>query len=125
MKSKITILIIIVGLIIGGISYWFQPYNEMTIFGSNIYLIWSIGAFLGALFLMIIFKKMPVQISLFLTLGVVIAVLLRIIYDTTFWDSTSHNLAGIEIILRKFIFIKSPDLIFSHGKLSVQVRHEL
>ena len=100
MKSKTIILIIIVGLIIGGISYWFQPYNHpTTIFGINIYFIWSIGTFLGALFLMIIFKKMPVQISLFLTLGVVIAVLLRIIYDTTFWDSTSHNLAGIEIII--------------------------
>ena len=50
MKAKVKIWIIIVGLIIGGISYWFQPYNQTTVLGIHIYLILSVGAFLGALF---------------------------------------------------------------------------
>ena len=105
MKAKVKIWIIIIGLIIGGISYWFQPYGQMTVLGIHMYLIWSIGALLGALFLMLFIKKKPSQISLFLSLGVTLAILARIIYDTTFWDSTSHNLAPFEIIMGALITI--------------------
>ena len=105
MKAKVKIWIIIVGLIIGGISYWFQPYNQTTVLGIHIYLILSVGAFLGALFLMIFINKKPSQISLFLTLGMTLAILARIIYDTIFWDSTSHSLAPFEIIIGALIIM--------------------
>ena len=98
MKTQVKIWIIFIGLIIGGIAYWFQPYKELAApLGIHVYLIWCLGAFWGALFLMVYLNKSPSLISLFLTLGIVLAVLARIIYDTTFWDSTSHNLAPFEI----------------------------
>ena len=107
MKNKARIGATLVGLIIGGISYWFQPYNQIQILGSNIPLVWSLGAFFGSLLLMIYFNEKPPKIALLISLGVALAVLARIIYDTTFWDATSHNLAPFEIILCGIITIPS------------------
>lgn len=94
MNAKLKILVTLLGLIINAI-FWIFP-NEGII---TILIIWSTGAFLGASILMFLIKKQPLQISLFFSLGFLIALLLKIIYDTTFIDSTSHNLAGIAIIL--------------------------
>lgn len=107
MKNKVSIGITLVGLIIGGISYWFQPYGQLQIIGSFIPVIWSLGAFLGSLILMIVLNKKPPKIALLISLGVMLAILARIIYDTTFWDSTSHNLAPFEIIICGFVTIPS------------------
>ena len=107
MKNKARIGATLVGLIIGGISYWFQPYNQIQILGSNIPLVWSLGAFFGSLLLMIYFNEKPPKIALLISLGVALAVLARIIYDTIFWDATSHNLAPFEIILCGIITIPS------------------
>jgi hypothetical protein len=38
MKNKVEIGITLTGLTVGGISYWFQPYNQMTFLGLNIWL---------------------------------------------------------------------------------------
>jgi uncharacterized membrane protein YccC len=107
MKNKARIGATLVGLIIGGISYWFQPYNQIQILNSNIPLVWSLGAFFGSLLLMIYFNEKPPKIALLISLGVALAVLARIIYDTIFWDATSHNLAPFEIILCGIITIPS------------------
>ena len=47
----------------------------------------------------------PPKIALLVSLGVALAVLLRIIYDSIFLDSTSHNLAPFEIIICGIITI--------------------
>jgi uncharacterized membrane protein YeaQ/YmgE (transglycosylase-associated protein family) len=105
MKNKIGIVTILVGIIIGGLAYWFQPYNRGTVFGINIRVIMSIGAFLGTLLLIIFLNEKPPKIALFVSLGVIIGVFARIIYDVTFWDSTSHNLFPFEIIISGIVTV--------------------
>lgn len=90
------------GIFIGVLAYWFQPYNQTTLFGVNIWLIMGIGAFLGALVLMTFLTGKPIKTALLIVLGVVIAVLARILYDTLLWDPTSHNLAPFEILWAVF-----------------------
>ena len=97
MKAKVNILIIVVGILIGAIAYWFQPADQLNE-GFYVVSVWSIGAFLGALFLMILLNKKPYLISLFLTLGVEFALLARIIYDDATLDIAYHNLAPFDII---------------------------
>ncbi len=109
MKNKIKIRfgITLVGLIIGGIAYWFQPYNQSTVLGINMYLIMTVGAIFASLLLKLFVNEKSPKIALLVSLGVVLAILARIIYDTTFWDSTSHNLAPFEIIFCGIITIPS------------------
>jgi len=95
----------LVGLIIGVIAYWLEPYVQTDIPGS--FFIWSVSAFLGSLLLMLFVNEKPPKIALLVSLGIALAVLLRIIYDTTFVDSTSHNLAPLEIIICGIITIPS------------------
>jgi len=99
MRHKITIAITLIGLLIGGTAYWFQPYNQQDLFGVSIYLILGVGAFLSSFFIIIKLREKPLKIAQFVSLGVIIAVLARIIFDLVFWDSTSHNLAPFEIII--------------------------
>ena len=96
-----------VGLIIGGLAYWFQPYNQTSVLGINMWLIMGIGALVGSLLLNIASIAKPHVIALLVSLGVVLAVLFRIIYDTIFWDPTSHNLAPFELLLASAVTIPS------------------
>jgi hypothetical protein len=105
MKNKVGIDITFVGLIIGGIAYWLEPYVRTDIPGS--FFIWSVGAFFWALLLILFVNEKPPKIALLVSLGIALAVLLRIIYDTIFVDSTSHNLAPFEIIICGIITIPS------------------
>jgi hypothetical protein len=98
MKHKKGIFSALVGLITGGLAYWFQPYNETKVFGVSMWLIMGLGAFLASLLLMMFLTEKTQKIALFVSLGVLLAVLARIFYDTVFWDSTSHNLAPFEIL---------------------------
>jgi len=100
MKNKILILIgiTLAGLIIGGIAYWFQPYNQDTVLGINMYLIMTVGAFFASLFLTLFVNEKRLIIALLVSLGVVLAVFARIKYDVTV-DPTSHNLGPFEIII--------------------------
>ena len=105
MKTKVNIAITLVGLIIGGISYWFQPLSQLQILGSYIPLVWSVGAFLGSLLLMSLLNEKASKIALLISLGFMLAVLARIIFDGTFVDTRSHNLAPFEIIICGLITI--------------------
>jgi uncharacterized membrane protein YccC len=106
-KIRIRIGITLVGLIIGGIACWFQPYDQNTVLGINMWLIMSMGAFIASFLLMLFVNEKPPKIALLVSLGVVLAVLARIIYDTTFYDSTSHNMAPFEIIICGIVTIPS------------------
>lgn len=99
MKQFPRISATVIGIFIGGIAYWFQPYNQTTVLGVNIWMIMGVGAFLGALLLMIFLQEKPSRTALLVTLGVIIAIFARILFDTLFWDPTSHNLAPFELIL--------------------------
>jgi hypothetical protein len=60
---------------------------------------------LGSLFLMSFLNEKPPKIALLVSLGVMLAILARIIYDATFCDPYSHSLAGLEIIICGLITI--------------------
>jgi len=105
-KKKINILIIVVGIIAGGFSYWFNPYNEMSLFGISIYKLMGAGAFLGSLILTLFLNKKPSKIALLITVGVIIGVMCRIVFDGIL-DSSTHNLFPFEIIGALFITIPS------------------
>ncbi len=122
MANKVRIGITVVGLIIGGIASWFQPYNQMKLFGLHIWLIMSAGAFLSSIFLILYLKEKPLKVALLVSLGVALAVVARIIFDLTFWDSSSHNLAPFEIIICGIITFPSAIAGGYLGFLISQVR---
>jgi len=97
--------ITLVGLTIGAISFLIEPYVQTDMPGS--FFIWSVGAFFGSLLLMLFVNEKPPKIALLISLGIALAVIARIIYDTIFVDSTSHNLAPFEIIICGIIAIPS------------------
>lgn len=98
MKTKVNIWVTLVGMLIGAISYWRVPYAEINFLDIQIWLLVGSGALIGSLFSTLYFNQKPSKVGLLITLGVILAVIIRIIYDVTFWDSTSHNLAPFEVI---------------------------
>jgi hypothetical protein len=78
-KKKIVKLIILVGIMVGGLSYWFNPYDELSLLGISIYKLMGAGAFLGSLSLTLILNK-PWEIALLITTGM-ISIMCRIIFD--------------------------------------------
>lgn len=107
MKPKALLWGVLAGVLVGAIGYWFQPYNQPTILGLHIWVVMGVGAFLAAALLLFFLEEKPgnkagliaLGIAFFVALGVVAAVLARIIYDTLFRDSTSHNLAPFELLI--------------------------
>ena len=103
---KIKFWIILIGILVGGISYWFNSSDDLTLFGVSIYLIMSIGAFSGSAMLLYFSEEKPVRISMFLTLGAELAIFARIIFDLNFTETT-HNLFPFEIIITSVCIIVS------------------
>jgi len=103
MRNKEIFWALVVGVIIGGISYWFNPYNVLEIGGVSIYMIMAAGSFIGAVVLALSFKQDALKIAMGLTSGVYTSVIIRVLYDTTFIDKTSHNLLGLELIIAGFL----------------------
>jgi len=99
MKANVKIWVTLVGILIGAISYWRIPYVEINLLEINIWLFVGSGTLIGAFFLTLFFDQKPWKVGLLITLGVILAIIIRIIYDITFWDSTSHNIAPFEVIL--------------------------
>ena len=100
MKTKTVILVILVGLILGGISYWTQSYGQIEILENNfIQIMWSAGPFIGTLLLMFLLKEKPWRPALLISCGFILAAVVRIVYDIIFIDPAHHNLAPFEIII--------------------------
>lgn len=89
---------LIFGLIIGAISYWFQPYNDRTVLGIDLFLLMGVSTFVASLLAVFVNRGVWFQIPLFLCAGVLISVMGRIFYDITFIDKTHHNLWPFEIL---------------------------
>lgn len=102
MRNKANIWITLVGILVGAISYWRIPYSEMNFLEINLWLFVGSGALIGALFSTLSFRQKPWKVGLFIMLGVILSLIIRIIFDITFWDSTSHNLAPFEVIFGGF-----------------------
>lgn len=96
---KVRLLTTLLGLFIGAFTYWTVPYSEMSMLDLKFWAIIGVGSIICALVSTVFFHQKPLDTGLFITLGVVLSVLFRIIYDTIFWDPSSHNLAGIELLI--------------------------
>jgi len=99
MKTQVNIWIILVGILIGAISYWRIPYAEMHLLGINMWLFVGSGTLIGSLLSSLLFNQKPWIVGLLITFGVILSIIIRIVYDVTFWDSTSHNFAPFEVII--------------------------
>ncbi len=99
MKTGTTLWVILTGLLVGAACYWPVPYAEINLLELYPWLLASSAALAGALLFTMFLSQKPWKIALSMTLGVVLAILIRIIYDTTFRDATSHNLAPFELII--------------------------
>jgi len=97
MKIKVDIWITLVGVLIGAISNWIHSYHESNLTGTYTLSVLILGSLVGSFLLTFYLKKRYSEIALLVTLGVVLAFIARIVYDTTFLDH-SHNLFPFEII---------------------------
>jgi len=99
MKIKVDIWITLVGVLIGAISNWIHSLHESNLTGTYTLSVLILGSLVGSFLLTLYLNKRYSEIALLVTLGVVLAYIARIVYDTIFWDSNSHNLFPIEIII--------------------------
>lgn len=127
MKSKTIIGATLAGILVGAISYWFQPYNQSTVLGVHMWLVMGIGVFLATFSLTVFLREKPESraaavtpaLAFFVSIGVVVALIARIIYDTLFVDRTTHNLAPFEIL---FCLLIATPCAFAGGYLALLLR---
>ena len=105
------ILIILIGIIDGVLSYWFNTSdNESRVLGIPsfifVLMLMGSGAFLGSLILTLILNEKPWKIALLITAGVIIGIMCRIVFDVVN-DLSTHNLFPIEIIMALVIIVPS------------------
>lgn len=93
------------GFLTGAAGYWFYPLENLSILESNMPWIWSAGAFLSGFLLSNPSRRLYIYPSFPICLGVLSAVILRMIFDLLYEDPTSHTLAGIEILLCMLIVL--------------------
>jgi hypothetical protein len=104
MKSlKENYWLLVLGLISGALSFWINPYNEHILFGVDQRLILAFSTFLTALVFRLYFKKPTLLISTYIAGGVLIAFLLRVVFDTAFIDKSHHNLLPLSLIIYSLI----------------------
>ena len=99
MRKLVSLLIVCIGILIGGLAYWPMAYEELNYMSLNTWLIVCSASLITSLFIVIQWDQDPLKTALFLTLGVIFSVILRIFYDTLFTDPSSHNLAPFEVII--------------------------
>lgn len=104
-KHERSILIIGLGLIVAGIFHWTIPYSELNMFSQPFILKWSISSSLIGALGVVVLKKSQLSSSLLTTSGFILAVMFRVIYDTTLIDSTSHNLWPFEVVIASIIVL--------------------
>jgi hypothetical protein len=98
MNRKSTLGIIVVGIIAGVLSYWFNGYNQITAFGISIYLLLAIGSFIGSFILSLIIHDSVAKTALLVSAGVILAISGRVIFDLL-KDPSSHNLFPFEMLI--------------------------
>lgn len=97
-KNSTTILLGI-GFIAAGTAYWTITLSEINMISSTFLLRWSLAALLTGLLGGLIIRNPPLKVALLSTLGAELAIIIRVVYDGLFVDSTSHNLWPFEVVL--------------------------
>lgn len=98
MKTIVKAGAFILGLIAGGAATWFQPYNEILVWGMDYRLLMAIATFILAFLYRFFSSAGTTTTGLYLGTGVIAALVLRIIIDVV-GDYTSHNLWPMELAL--------------------------
>ncbi len=89
---------IAIGFAVGAIGYWTADFSEDGEFSRVIYSILGPGAFICSVISFSLRKKSPGFIALLVSLGVMLGMLSRILFDILI-DPSSHNLFPIELML--------------------------
>lgn len=101
---NIKMKLFLVGILAGGISYWFNNYNEYLLLGVNIHYIMFINSILFSFIVTYYYLKSNSNDSAaIISLGALSAYIIRILFDVAFIDKTSHNLLPFEIIMISLI----------------------
>ena len=96
--KKDVIIVLVLGFFVGALSYWFNPYGTSKAFGTSIYTVLSIGGLASSFCVTFLLKLKPILVPIFMVIGLNSAVMARIVFDTIFWDPTSHNLMPFELL---------------------------
>lgn len=86
------------GLIAGGLATWFQPYQEIFVWGMDYRVVMVITTLIFSFLFKLILKPDTVEAALFIGSGAVTGLILRIIYDV-FRDITAHFEWPMEVTL--------------------------
>lgn len=89
---------VLLGILVGAFGYWTTDFAEDGDFSRTIYSILGPGAFAAAILSTWLRKKDPGFNALMISLGVMVGMLSRILYDMIS-DPQSHNLFPIELML--------------------------
>ena len=96
---KRTFFYLLGGVVIGIFYAWFNTYNDPTLFGIRLRTMLMTGCSILAFLLCYYETKKPLALAAYIAAGVAIAVILRIVWDVSFVDNTSHNRAPFEIAI--------------------------
>ena len=89
-----------------GCIYWFATMGSSSIYGINIFHLFIAAAFFGAMMANMLSSSSVLRIAFILTLAAEFAIILKIAYDIHF-DTSSHNLLGLDIIMSMFVIAPS------------------
>ncbi len=93
-------MLYLAGGFVAGIFYaWFNDYNSPTVFGMNLRTMLMTSSSILAFLLVYFDGGKVLRTALLISAGVCLAVTMRIVFDVTVLDSSSHNLAPFEIII--------------------------
>ena len=89
-------IVIIVSVCLAGMFYWSMPVSEIE---KSSPLAWFAMAFLAGIVAGTITDRDFSFTGLLVITGFALAIIIRIIYDISFVDKTSHNLFPIEVVM--------------------------
>lgn len=73
---------LLIGLVAGAIATWFQPYNELEIFGVDYRIIMAAAALIFAFLFKLFSGAKTYTVGVYIAFGIITALVLRIITDT-------------------------------------------
>ena len=123
MNYKNKVVSLVLGMLCGALSYWFNEYNEAYVMGLNIYLILGVSVFVSALGLCLFTNKSTFLSPLLICAGVVVSAMARI-FDDIRIDPTDHNMFPFEILF--LLVVALPLAFLGHwlGSLARKIRKQ-
>lgn len=106
MKKKKNLVIIAIGSLVGIIGYWTADFSEDRALYKMTFKIIGPGSFIGAVISAFYRKRKPYFNALMISLGVLLGMLSRILWDII-QDPTSHSLFPFELLIGLVIVLPS------------------